>query len=127
LVNELHQKLLERLRQSGAMKEQKSADYLQRKTFEPAAKEILNQLIQDMKIENRETSLELATETLNLAFGLGPLEPLLQNEEITEIMVNGPHQVYVEKKGAIVKTSVTFLNDQQLRTIIERILAPIGR
>ncbi len=126
-VNHLHQKLLEKLRQSGVLKEQKSGDPLQRKVLEPAAKEILNGLIQDMNIQNRETRLELASKTLNLAFGLGPLEPLLQNDEITEIMVNGPNHVYVEKRGLIEKTNISFLNDLQLRTIIERILAPIGR
>src|SRR6185295_19940694 len=57
----------------------------------------------------------------------GPLEPLLQNEEITEIMVNGPNQVYVEKKGLLEKTNLRFRDDQQLQTVIERILAPIGR
>lgn len=127
LVNELHQKLLESLRQSGVLKDQKKNEVLQRQLLEPNARQILDQLIQKMSLPNREMSQKLVTETLNLAFGFGPLEPLLQNEEITEIMVNGPEQVYVEKKGLLEKTTTRFLNDQQLRTVIERILAPIGR
>ncbi len=87
----------------------------------------MDQLIQETEIHDRETRQRLVAETLNLAFGLGPLEPLLQNEEVTEIMVNGPRQVYVEKKGMLEKTNLHFLDDQQLRTVIERILAPIGR
>ena len=126
-INELHQKLLEHLRKSGALKDQKVSDVSQRQALEPNAREILDQLIQEMKISNREIRQKLVSETLNLAFGLGPLEHLLQNQEITEIMVNGHQHIYVEKKGLIEKTNTRFLNDQQLRTVIERILAPIGR
>jgi pilus assembly protein CpaF len=126
-IHQLHQKLLDQLRKSGVMKDQKSTGNLQRQALEPNAREILDQLIQGMEIQNRETRQRLVAETLNLAFGLGPLEPLLQNEEITEIMVNGPGQIHVEKKGILEKTDLRFLDDQQLRTVIERILAPIGR
>jgi pilus assembly protein CpaF len=87
----------------------------------------LNSLIQKMDINSRSDRQQLVTETLNLAFGLGPLESLIQDQEITEIMVNGPHQIFVEKKGALQKDEARFLDDQQLRTAIERILAPIGR
>jgi pilus assembly protein CpaF len=55
------------------------------------------------------------------------LEPLLKNPEITEIMVNGPESVYVERAGLLEKSTVRFRDEQQLRTVIERILAPIGR
>lgn len=100
-IHSLHQKLLEHLRRSGDLKDPKNNEWSQRQSLEPHAREILDQLIQDEGIPDRETRQKLATETLNLAFGLGPLEPLLQNEEITEIMVNGPHRVYVEKKGCL--------------------------
>jgi pilus assembly protein CpaF len=126
-IHQLHQKLLEQLRKTGALKDQKNAEMLQRQALEPNAREILDQLIQEMKIQDREMRQQLVNETLNLAFGLGPLEPLLQNSEITEIMVNGPKQIYVEKKGRLEKTTVQFMDDLQLRTVIERILAPIGR
>ncbi|HTC20798.1 MAG TPA: CpaF family protein [bacterium] len=109
------------------MKDQKNMENLQRQALEPNAREILDQLIQGMEIQTREIRQRLVSETLNLAFGLGPLEPLLQNEEVTEIMVNGPGQIYVEKKGILEKTDIRFLDEQQLRTVIERILAPIGR
>src|SRR5665647_1021626 len=59
--------------------------------------------------------------------GLGPLEPLLRDETITEIMVNGPRQVYIERSGKIELTNVTFQNDDHVMRIIERIIAPIGR
>lgn len=59
--------------------------------------------------------------------GYGPLEPLLKDPEITEIMVNGPSDVYVEKFGKIEYSDVKFDGDAHLRRIIERIVAPLGR
>jgi pilus assembly protein CpaF len=59
--------------------------------------------------------------------GLGPLEPLLRDETITEVMVNGPQQVYIEREGKLELTNVTFQNDEHVMKIIQRIIAPIGR
>jgi pilus assembly protein CpaF len=59
--------------------------------------------------------------------GLGPMEPLLRDETITEVMVNGPQQVYIEREGRLELTNVTFQNDEHVMRIIQRIIAPIGR
>jgi pilus assembly protein CpaF len=59
--------------------------------------------------------------------GLGPLEPLLRDESITEVMVNGPRQVYIERSGKLELTNVVFQNDDHVMRIIDRIIAPIGR
>jgi pilus assembly protein CpaF len=59
--------------------------------------------------------------------GLGPLEPLLRDETVTEIMVNGPRQVYVERAGRLELTNVVFQNDDHVMRIIDRIISPIGR
>src|SRR5215218_4024313 len=59
--------------------------------------------------------------------GLGPLEPLLRDESITEVMVNGPRQVYIERSGRLELTNVVFQNDDHVMRIIDRIIAPIGR
>jgi pilus assembly protein CpaF len=59
--------------------------------------------------------------------GLGPLEPLLRDESITEVMVNGPRQVYVERSGKLELTNITFQNDEHVMRIIDRIISPIGR
>jgi pilus assembly protein CpaF len=61
------------------------------------------------------------------ALGLGPIEDLLSDPEITEIMVNGHNQVYVEKKGMLIKTDQMFMDDSSVLAIIERIVSPIGR
>ena len=59
--------------------------------------------------------------------GLGPLQPLLDDESITEIMVNGAKNIYVERKGRIHRVPVTFESDDHVMRIIDRIVAPLGR
>ncbi|HEU5318422.1 MAG TPA: CpaF family protein [Chloroflexota bacterium] len=57
----------------------------------------------------------------------GPIEPLLHDETVTEVMVNGPDQVWVERGGVIEDTEVRFENDEHVRRIIDRIVSPLGR
>ncbi len=59
--------------------------------------------------------------------GLGPLEPLLADESITEIMVNGPKNVYVERKGNLQRVNVTFESEDHVLRILDRIVSPLGR
>jgi pilus assembly protein CpaF len=59
--------------------------------------------------------------------GLGPLEELLADDEVEEVMVNGHEEVYVERRGRIERSEIRFESEQQLRDAIERILAPVGR
>jgi pilus assembly protein CpaF len=59
--------------------------------------------------------------------GYGPLQPLLDDPDITEIMVNGPKKVYVEKKGRLERTNVVFENNLHILKIIDRIVSPLGR
>jgi pilus assembly protein CpaF len=66
-------------------------------------------------------------EVLNELLGYGPLQPLLKDPEISEVMVNGPKKVYVEKKGKLQKTSVVFDDDNHVLQIIDRIILPLGR
>ncbi|MCB0109694.1 MAG: CpaF family protein [Caldilineaceae bacterium] len=59
--------------------------------------------------------------------GFGPIQPLLDRDDITEVMVNGPSQIYVEHKGKLHLTDVKFLDDDHVNQVIERIVAPLGR
>jgi pilus assembly protein CpaF len=59
--------------------------------------------------------------------GFGPLEPLLNDPEVSEIMVNGPRQIYVERKGRLEKSDIIFNNDEHVMRVIDRIVAPLGR
>jgi pilus assembly protein CpaF len=69
----------------------------------------------------------LTEEIKNELLGLGPLEPLLWDDEITDILVNGHNQVYVEKRGKLFSTDVQFQDDQHLMLIIDRIVSQVGR
>lgn len=69
----------------------------------------------------------LVQEVMDEIMGLGPIESLLQDPSVNEIMVNGPHQVYVERKGKLELAGVTFYDDAHVLHIIEKIVAPMGR
>lgn len=69
----------------------------------------------------------LIKEIIQEAKGYGPLDPLLDDPAISDILVNGPNSVFVEKGGKLFKTSVTFKDDQHLKNIIERIVSKVGR
>ena len=73
------------------------------------------------------TRAELARRIAERSFGLGPLEPLLADPAVDEIMVNGTGAVFVERGGRIEATGVAFAEEAELRHAIERILAPLGR
>jgi pilus assembly protein CpaF len=66
-------------------------------------------------------------QVLNEVFGLGPLEPLMQDPTISDILVTTPHKVYVERNGRLVKTPVRFKDDTHLQRIIQKIVAQVGR
>ncbi len=70
---------------------------------------------------------EIATRIVRDSIGLGPLEVLLADPAVEEVMVNGPGTVYVERAGHIEPTAVAFADEEELRNAIERILAPLGR
>jgi septum site-determining protein MinD len=78
-------------------------------------------------LSDREVRKKLVKEILDEALGLGPLEDLLRDPDVSEIMVNGIDQVYVERKGKLTLTDHTFLTEDQLRAVIERIVNPLGR
>lgn len=78
-------------------------------------------------IPSQDVRKKLIKEILDEALGLGALEDLLADTDVTDIMVNNKDEIYVEKHGKIELTSKKFLSNDQVRTIIERIIAPIGR
>src|SRR3989339_512814 len=76
---------------------------------------------------NRNERERLVDEVLDETFGLGPLEVLLKDPTISDILINGPKNVYVERRGKMERTSVTFRNNEHLLQIIDRIVSKVGR
>jgi len=74
------------------------------------------------RIRNR-----LVTAVYNEVRGYGPIQPLLEDPTLTEIMVNGPYQVYIERDGKLLETPIRFRDDAHVLRIIERIVSPLGR
>jgi pilus assembly protein CpaF len=69
----------------------------------------------------------LVEEMIHEIVGFGPLEPYLNDPSITEVMVNGPNNIYIERAGKIEKVDAYFLNDEHVHRIIDRIITPLGR
>lgn len=86
--------------------------------------EILDQEIVFLPKGERDKILQ---EIVAEAVGYGPIHPLLEDKEISEIMVNGPGQVYIERNGKIEETDIVFRDDAHVLHIIEKIVAPLGR
>jgi pilus assembly protein CpaF len=89
----------------------------------------LSEIMTEDKIEiaSRKDRAMLIEELIDEALGLGPLETLLRDESVTEIMVNGPNHIFIERKGKLELSHRTFLDEKQLRVVIDRIVAPLGR
>jgi pilus assembly protein CpaF len=84
-------------------------------------------LAQNGSAVTRDERLRLIDEMVDEVTGFGPLEPFLLDESITEVMVNGPDHIYIERNGKIERVDVVFQNDEHVRRIIDRIITPIGR
>ena len=74
-----------------------------------------------------EQTRQLYDMVMDELFGFGPIESLLRDDSISEVMVNGPRSVYVEQKGKLTLTSVRFANDEHVLKVIDRIIRPLGR
>ncbi|WP_299622775.1 CpaF family protein [Pelagibius sp.] len=90
--------------------------------------EIVREIVIDEKLNlNGPEQQSIVDIMLDDMLGLGPLEPLLADESVTDIMVNGPHQIYVERRGKLEVTDVRFQNDEHVLNIARRIVSQIGR
>lgn len=106
---------------------------------DPKAKIILREQTKKMVVEllgkedtkgilnTRDDMNKIVKEILDEALGLGPLEDMLADKTISEIMVVGPKKIFYEQGGKVRKSEVIFTNDRQVMNVIERIVAPIGR
>ncbi|MBV8061213.1 MAG: CpaF family protein [Alphaproteobacteria bacterium] len=89
---------------------------------------LVGELINEHKIQlNGSERAELVTQLLDDMLGLGPLEPLLADETISEIMVNGPRQVFIEQKGKLILSNTVFRDNAHVLAVATRIVTAIGR
>ena len=94
---------------------------------EGALRQIVARMDQTGELDPHVDREQLVQDVLNEALGLGPLEPYLADETVSEIMVNGPNQVYVEREGRLERVEKAFSSPQAVLSVIERIVAPLGR
>ncbi|MFW5962120.1 MAG: CpaF family protein [bacterium] len=147
--------LLDRLQQKDANIERAAANKEQQNRFNEVQSSLRQQVVEIVKarnvniasekakeqirdialqvMENIETRLSKSQKSsiidgvIHDMLGFGPLEPLLQQSDITEIMVNGPKQVYIERNGNLEESDITFKDNEHVKHVIERIVAPLGR
>jgi pilus assembly protein CpaF len=90
--------------------------------------DVVTEILTELKIQlNRREQRELVTVLLNDMLGLGPLEPLLADDTINDIMVNGPKRIYVERRGKLELTDATFRDNAHVMSVVTRIVSGIGR
>ncbi len=91
-------------------------------------KERLNEAYVQTKVSLPEDiRKQIFTEILDEMTGFGPIQPLLDDPDVSEVMVNGPKKVFVEKNGKVTKSAITFDDDDHVARIIDRIILPLGR
>ncbi|HET8648947.1 MAG TPA: CpaF family protein [Gemmatimonadales bacterium] len=117
----VHRKLLERLNLS-------NLDRLDREQVADAIRKVVHDLITEESVPlNFEERAELVDQVLDEIFGLGPLEPLIKDPEISDILVNTYRSVFVERHGKLEKSDVQFQDDRHLLQVIDRIVSAVGR
>lgn len=90
--------------------------------------EVFNGVLEQENVTiSRADRAKLFDQVVAEILGFGPIEPLLKDESITEVMVNGPKKVYFERDGLINKSELTFDNDEHVKRVIDRIISPLGR
>ena len=120
LRSKVHQRLVEELAQA--------TDSVPPEVVRQRISELLNEVISEQNMTmSRPDRQRLVEILINDVLGLGPLEELLANEEVTEIMINNHKQIYVEQHGKITLSPVVFESNEQLMQVIDRIVSSIGR
>ena len=124
IKKQAHAELLNRLNLKRMAMNNSSEEHLEEKA-QSVIREILSEL--SIQLPAGVTKQKIAMELYSEALGLGPLEKLIAMDKITEIMVNGPDQIYVEHKGILYRTDMAFADSNQVMAAIERIVSPLGR
>ncbi len=121
IKSRIHRRLLERLNLS-------NLDKLTREQVTDAIRKVVLDLIGQESVPlNFEEREELVKQVLDEIFGLGPIQPLIEDPDISDVMVNTWKSVFIERNGKIEKTDVRFQDDRHLLQVIDRIVSAVGR
>ena len=105
-----------------------TASNLPREELKRQIIELIGEIVVEKKLPMNHAEQQLvAGQIVDDMLGLGPLEPLLRDELVTDIMVNGPRQVYVERRGKLELTNIEFRDEPHLLTVAQRIVTAVGR
>ena len=97
------------------------------KDREQLGKVVRNFLQREEEILPQKTADQIVQSVVNRMVGLGPIEPYLNDSQVTEIMVNAPDEIFVEKDGELEPVEASFRDEQHILNVIDRIVAPLGR
>ena len=129
LKRRVHEKLVSRMNLQAITPEALS-DPEQAALIKKQAERIIVDLLAEESesfLSSHQERSRIVIEIVNEALGLGPLEDLLADPEVSDIMVNCKDEIYVEKNGKLILTTKKFVSNQQVRSVIDRIIAPLGR
>ncbi len=130
LKKRIHEQLVDRLHVQDLSPEMLSDPEKAKETRAAATKIVSNLLIEEKgsaMMSSHEERRRLVKEIVDEALGLGALEEFLADNDVTDIMVNSKDELYIEKNGKLILSNRKFVSDQQMRSIIDRIIAPLGR
>ena len=129
LKKKVHEKLIDQL-DLHRLTQEALRDPRQSQALRASVEKTIGNLLAEQAggiISSLEKRQHLVKEITDETLGFGPLEDFLADSDVTDIMVNNKNEIYVEKNGKMLLTSKRFVSDQQVRSIIERIIAPLGR
>jgi pilus assembly protein CpaF len=121
IKNSLHQKVIEEI-------DLDHMDHIKEESGREKLMQVLRDLVNQQRTPLSKTERDqLVSEIMDEVFGLGPIEPLLHDPTVSDILVNGASEIYVERRGILERTEIKFNNDDHLRRIIDRIVSRVGR
>lgn len=126
LKGKIHRRIIDEM--SSEENRKLLADDADPATLEPAVEKIANTVMDEEPVPvPRSERMKIIAEVVDEVLGYGPIDPLLKDDTISEVMVNSASQIYVERKGKLVLTEARFRDDAHVMHVIEKIVAPLGR
>lgn len=125
IKNKIHSKIIEDIKTEAFknIEDEEGGEGLQKEIISI----VESVLDDDSTFISKNDKQKILSEIIDETIGFGPINPLIHDSTVSEIMVNGPDQVYVEKKGKLVLSEVNFKDEQHVMHVIEKIVAPLGR